>query len=325
MFIDYAKIKVIAGHGGNGCVSFHREKYIPKGGPDGGDGGRGGDVIFRVDSHLHTLQDVKYHRQYRAGNGQDGSGSRKTGRDGKQVVIRVPQGTLFRREGTETSVADLLEAGNEFIAAHGGGGGKGNARFATPSRQAPNFARRGAPGETYVYAVELKLLADVGLAGLPNAGKSTLLSRLTAARPKIADYPFTTLQPHLGIVKYGNFRSFVMADIPGLIEGASEGKGLGFRFLRHIERTSVLAILIEATGKNLEAAGRVILRELETYDKTLLDKRRVVVLTKTDLVPHGTALPDSVMGVDAIPVSSITGRGLKQLVERLSLLQNETA
>ncbi|MFQ6674196.1 MAG: GTPase ObgE [Fidelibacterota bacterium] len=326
MFIDYAKIRVIAGHGGNGCVSFRREKYVPKGGPDGGNGGRGGHVIFQADPQLHTLQDVRYRKQYRAGNGRDGSGGRKTGKAGGDVVIPVPLGTVLRRERKKAVLADLVDVWNQFITARGGRGGKGNAEFATPTRQTPRMATPGEPGEELVYEVELKILADVGLVGLPNAGKSTLLSKLSAARPKIAEYPFTTLEPYLGIVKYGEYRSFVMADIPGLIQGASRGKGLGLQFLKHIERTSVIAILIEVTEENLETVYTNLLKEMETYDPGLLDKPRVVVLTKTDLLLDGHPhLPRSISGHDTVPVSSVSGEGLNQLVDRLSELTSTQA
>lgn len=325
MFVDYARIKVIAGHGGNGCVSFRREKYIPKGGPDGGNGGRGGHVIFAADPQLHTLQDVKYRKHYRAGNGQDGSSGRKTGRDGEDVVIPVPLGTVLRLHGKKEVAVDLVHQGERFLAARGGAAGKGNSEFATSTRQAPRTAQSGKEGEEFVWEVELKVLADVGLVGLPNAGKSTLLSRLSAARPKIADYPFTTLQPHLGIVKYGEFTSFVMADIPGLIEGASRGKGLGIRFLKHIERTSVLAILIESTEKNPDAVCATLLDELQSYDRKLMDRPKIVVLTKVDLLPGKVDLPDSVMNTEAIPISSVSGIGLGTLVMRLSTLMDEKA
>lgn len=325
MFVDYARIRVIAGNGGNGCISFRREKYVPKGGPDGGDGGRGGNIIFRVDPQLHTLQDVKYRKTYRAGNGQDGSGGHKTGKNGNDVVIPVPPGTVLRREGEKKGVADLTRAGQTFVAARGGRGGRGNARFATATRQTPRTAEPGQPGEEIRYDVELKVLADVGLVGLPNAGKSTLLSKLSSARPKIADYPFTTLQPHLGIVKYGDSRSFVMADIPGLIEGASRGKGLGHRFLKHIERTRVIAILVEITEKKPAHVCSALLKELGVYNKKLLDKPRIIVLTKADLLPaNQPPAPPPLNGHDVIPVSSFSGKGLKSLVRKLIAIMDET-
>lgn len=320
MFVDYAKVKVLAGHGGNGCVSFRREKYIPKGGPDGGNGGWGGSIIFEVDTQLHTLQDVKYRKSYRAENGSDGSGARKTGRDGKTVIIPVPPGTVLRRQGRKGADADLTKAGEQFIGARGGKGGKGNALFATATRQAPRRAEQGKPGEEFVYEVELKVLADVGLVGLPNAGKSTLLSTLSAARPKIADYPFTTLEPHLGIVKYGDFQSFVMVDIPGLIEGASRGKGMGIKFLKHIERTSVLALLVEASDVNPEATLATLMKELKNHNQVLLQRPRLIVLTKCDLLPRSADLPSTVAGERAVTVSSVTGVGLGNLVQELTAI-----
>ncbi len=324
MFVDYAKIKVIAGKGGNGCVSFRREKYIPKGGPDGGNGGRGGNVIFKVDPQLHTLQDVKYHKQYRAENGRDGSGARKTGRDGKDVIIPVPPGTTFRRRGEKKVAEDLVDSGAKFIAAKGGIGGRGNSEFATPTHQTPTKAEPGRAGEEFTYEIELKVLADVGLVGLPNAGKSTLLSKLTSARPKIADYPFTTLQPHLGIVKHGDYQSFVIADIPGLIEGASEGKGLGIQFLKHIERTSVLALLIECTDADPESTLTTLLQEMATYSPKMLDKPRLVVMSKLDIFQDDREeLPTELSGEKAISISSITGAGLNKLMTELIEMINE--
>jgi len=318
MFVDYTKIKVIAGKGGNGCVSFRREKYIPKGGPDGGNGGRGGNVIFKVDLQLHTLQDVKYHKQYRAENGRDGSGGRKTGRDGKDVVIPVPPGTTFRPKGEKKVVEDLVESGARFIAAKGGMGGRGNSEFATPTHQTPTKAEPGRPGEEFTFEIELKVLADVGLVGLPNAGKSTLLSKLTSARPKIADYPFTTLQPHLGIVKYGDFQSLVIADIPGLIEGASKGKGLGIQFLKHIERTSVLVLLIECTDDDPESTLKTLLQEMATYSPKMLDKPRFVVMSKLDIFQdEREELPSELSGEKVVSISSITSAGLNKLMTEL--------
>ena len=320
MFVDYAKIKVSAGHGGNGCVSFRREKFIPKGGPDGGNGGRGGSIFFEVDPQLHTLQDVKYRKSYRADNGRDGSGARKTGRDGKNVIIPVPPGTVLRRDYCKTVAADLTEAEEQFVGARGGKGGRGNALFATATRQTPRIAEPGQPGEEFVYEVELKVLADVGLIGLPNAGKSTLLSKLSAARPKIADYPFTTLEPHLGIVKYGDFQSFVMVDIPGLIEGASRGKGMGIKFLKHIERTSVLSLLIEANDDNPEATLATLMKELKNHNEVLLQRPRLIVFTKRDLLPQSIDLPSSFAGEKAVAVSSVTGAGLGELVQELTTI-----
>ena len=290
MFVDYAKIKVSAGNGGNGCVSFRREKFFPKGGPDGGNGGRGGNVIFKVNSQLHTLQDIKYHKSYRAPNGSDGSSSNKTGANGGDVIILVPSGTIIRNEVKQSIPVDLVDEGNDFCAAKGGYGGKGNASFATSTHQSPREFEKGALGEEFAYELELKLLADVGLIGLPNAGKSTLISKLSAARPKIADYPFTTLEPHLGIVKYGEFDSFVMVDIPGLIKGASHGKGMGLRFLRHIERTSVLVLLIDVSDEG------------------------------PDLLPPDSKRDHFFKGEEVQLISSFSGKGIPELISRLSKL-----
>jgi GTP-binding protein len=324
MFVDYAKIKIIAGKGGNGCVSFRREKYIPKGGPDGGNGGRGGSIIFKVDPQLHTLQDVKYHKQYHAENGRDGSGARKTGRDGKDIIILVPPGTIFKFKGEKQTIADLVETGEEFISANGGQGGRGNSEFATSTHQTPTKAEPGRRGEEFTYEIELKVLADVGLVGLPNAGKSTLLSKLSSAHPKIADYPFTTLQPHLGIVKYSNYQSFVMADIPGLIEGASKGKGLGIQFLKHIERTSILALLIECTDENPASTLETLLKEMAAFSSEMMNKPRLVVMSKLDIFQDDyEELPTELSGEKVLSISSITGEGLDILMAELAEMMHE--
>ncbi len=324
MFVDYAKIKIIAGKGGNGCVSFRREKYIPKGGPDGGNGGRGGSIIFKVDPQLHTLQDVKYHKQYHAENGRDGSGARKTGRDGKDIIILVPPGTIFKFKGEKQTIADLVETGEEFISANGGQGGRGNSEFATSTHQTPTKAEPGRRGEEFTYEIELKVLADVGLVGLPNAGKSTLLSKLSSAHPKIADYPFTTLHPHLGIVKYSNYQSFVMADIPGLIEGASKGKGLGIQFLKHIERTSILALLIECTDENPASTLETLLKEMAAFSSEMMNKPRLVVMSKLDIFQDDyEELPTELSGEKVLSISSITGEGLDILMAELAEMMHE--
>mgnify|MGYP000147341959 FL=1 len=324
MFVDYAKIKIIAGKGGNGCVSFRREKYIPKGGPDGGNGGRGGSIIFKVDPQLHTLQDVKYHKQYHAENGRDGSGARKTGRDRKDIIILVPPGTIFKFKGEKQTIADLVETGEEFISANGGQGGRGNSEFATSTHQTPTKAEPGRRGEEFTYEIELKVLADVGLVGLPNAGKSTLLSKLSSAHPKIADYPFTTLHPHLGIVKYSNYQSFVMADIPGLIEGASKGKGLGIQFLKHIERTSILALLIECTDENPASTLETLLKEMAAFSSEMMNKPRLVVMSKQDIFQNDhEELPTELSGEKVLSISSITGEGLDILMAELAEMMHE--
>jgi GTP-binding protein len=320
-FVDYVKIHVKAGDGGRGCVSFRREKYVPKGGPNGGDGGRGGHIIIRATAEMNTLLDLRYQRQYKAKRGRHGMGKNMHGKDGVDTIIPVPVGTLVRVEETGELLADLDARGLEVIAAKGGRGGLGNAHFATPTRQAPKFAQPGEEGEERTLIIELKLLADVGLIGLPNAGKSTLISVISAARPKIADYPFTTLQPNLGVVKWEDFRSFVVADIPGLIEGAHAGAGLGFQFLRHVERTSMLLHLVDVSGmspgdpvENLKK----ISRELELYSEKLLEKPQIVVATKLDVADNDKLDRLSNYckntGVDFFSISSATGRGVKELV-----------
>jgi GTP-binding protein len=314
VFVDFAKIAVKAGDGGNGCVSFRREKYVPKGGPDGGDGGDGGDVIVEADEHLATLLDFRYRHRFAAGRGGHGQGANRAGKRGEDAVIRVPVGTLIRDGDTGQVIADLVGHGQRVVVARGGKGGRGNARFATPTHRAPRESEPGQPGEERTLELELKVLADVGLVGLPNAGKSTLLSRLSAARPKVADYPFTTLTPHLGIVR-GSDLSFVMADIPGLIEGAHEGKGLGIQFLRHIERTRVLVFVIDiAAGSPAETYG-VLCRELGSYSPALLAKPRLVALNKIDLVAgHAARNSSFAPGVPVCAISALTGEGLGQLV-----------
>ena len=316
MFIDYAKIIVKAGDGGHGIIAFRREKYVPKGGPSGGDGGRGGDVALKVDDRLATLQDVHYHRIYKAGRGRHGSGSKKHGADGASITIRVPPGTVVKVAENHQLLVDLVEPGQVFVAARGGAGGFGNTHFKSARNQSPHEATDGKPGEERELELELKILADVGLVGFPNAGKSTLLSRLSRARPKVADYPFTTLQPYLGIVKTGEYRSFVMADIPGLIEGASRGKGLGIQFLRHIERTRLLLFLIDATlPEPVEEQYRVLRQELEAYLPHLSDREALVVLTKRDAwieAPDKAALERE--GHRLVSISAVSGEGLPELV-----------
>ena len=283
-FIDEARIYVKAGAGGNGCISFRREKFIPKGGPDGGNGGRGGNVVIRAEKQLNTLLDFKYRKHYRGERGEHGRGKNQVGKSGKEELLKVPCGTLIRDAQTGEILADLVNHADEIIIARGGRGGRGNAEFATSTNQAPRIAEPGTPGEERELLLELKLLADVGLVGLPNAGKSTLISAISAARPRIADYPFTTLTPNLGIVYYAEGKTFTVADIPGLIEGAHKGKGLGTQFLRHIERTRVLAFLVDSTSENPGKDYRVLMNELKAFDPALLKKPRVVVLTKKDIV-----------------------------------------
>ncbi len=314
-FVDEARITVAAGAGGEGIVSFRREKYVPRGGPDGGNGGHGGSVTLAVDSNLSTLHDYRYQTSYRAGRGEHGEGSNRSGADGEDVVLRVPPGTIARDAVTGETIADLVAEGDRAVVARGGRGGRGNAFFARATRQTPRHAQPGEPGETREIVLELKLLADVGLVGSPNAGKSTLLSRLSAARPKIADYPFTTLTPNLGVVALEPERSFVMADIPGLIEGASEGKGLGARFLRHVERTRVLCFLVDVTVEDPAGEYEALKRELEAWSPDLLERPRVFVWSKCDLgEPPDVAFEDA-LATHAI--SAVTGRGLKELTETL--------
>jgi GTP-binding protein len=316
-FVDSAKIAVKAGDGGRGCVSFRREKFVPKGGPDGGDGGRGGHVYLRGNRQLTTLLDFRYRREYLAGRGAHGLGARKTGKDGSDIVIDVPCGTVVRNAETGELIADLVGDDQSVLVARGGRGGRGNQHFATPTRQAPRIAEPGGKGESLELDMELKLMADVGLVGFPNAGKSTLISVLSAARPKIADYPFTTLVPNLGIVRYEEYRSFVMADIPGIIEGAAEGRGLGLQFLRHIERTKILVVMVSAETEDIGREYATLLKEMEKFDPLLLGKPRVAVITKMDIAPEGFLVPQLEPGIDVIPVSSVTGKGLKALKDAL--------
>lgn len=311
MFIDHATIHLKAGDGGAGCTSFRREKYVPKGGPDGGDGGRGGSIILEVDENIQTLLDFKYQREYRAPNGQSGRGSNQTGKSGDDILIRVPPGTVALDDATEQVIIDLTEPGQQHVIAQGGDGGRGNARFATPTDRAPRRHEPGWPGEERTIRLELKLIADVGLIGLPNAGKSTLLSRLSAAKPKVAAYPFTTLEPMLGVVYIGEFKHFVMADIPGLIEGASDGKGLGHEFLRHVERTKLLIHLLDVSSFDPEGDYHTIRQELESYNPELAQKPTFLVWTKSDLLTEETELPD--LESPLSPISAVTGDGLSEL------------
>ncbi|GIQ98819.1 GTPase Obg [bacterium] len=316
MFIDYTQIDISAGNGGSGAVSFRREKFIPKGGPDGGDGGRGGHVIFKVDTNLHTLQDIRYRRRYKAENGHPGRGSNKTGKNGKDVVILVPAGSVIRKKGSKDIIIDLTVNGQNYIICNGGQGGKGNARFKTSTKQAPRKAQPGIEGESGIFEIELKVLADVGLVGLPNAGKSTLLSSISSARPKVADYPFTTLKPNLGIVKYGEYESFVMADIPGLIEGASLGKGLGHQFLRHIERNRIHIYLIDCMEDNPYDVYNTLKNELKNFNEDLIKKPSLICRTKSDLKqelsPQWSDFNEKIYDI-----SSLTKEGVDQLIHSL--------
>ncbi|MBQ9547743.1 MAG: GTPase ObgE [Bacteroidales bacterium] len=319
-FIDYVKIFCASGHGGAGSTHLHRAKYVPKGGPDGGDGGRGGHIILKADPQFWTLIHLKYRKVVRAENGAPGGAALSTGKSGEDIVLQVPVGTAVKDAETEETICELVEPGEEFILCRGGRGGLGNNNFKTPTLQTPRFAQPGEEGVEGWFIFELKLLADVGLVGFPNAGKSTLLSSITSAKPKIASYAFTTLEPNLGIVRYYDDRSFVMADIPGIIEGAHEGKGIGIRFLRHIERNSVLLFLVSVEEDDIAAAYRTLLSELEQYNPELLTKRRVLAVTKCDLADAQIerelepALPK---GIPHVFISSVSGEGLKELKDRL--------
>jgi GTP-binding protein len=326
MFIDYTVIKCTSGKGGKGAVTFRREKFVPKGGPDGGDGGKGGDVVFIADKQLHTLQDIRYKKAYSAGKGQQGSSNQRTGKNGDNAIIRVPLGTVVKEMESGNVVADLVDDRQEFVALQGGKGGRGNARFKSATHQTPRYSQPGIEGQVNTYALELKVLADVGLVGLPNAGKSTLLSVVSAARPKIADYPFTTLEPNLGIVKYGEFQSFVMADIPGLIQGASEGKGLGHQFLRHIERTNVLLFLIDVLEENPGKVYDTLRNEIYNYNKDLKQKHFFVIRTKIDLLQSSKRELKSWSDFPEpyINISSVSGSGIPQLIKAIVETINES-
>jgi GTP-binding protein len=320
MFVDRTKIFVKGGDGGNGIVTFRREKYVPLGGPDGGDGGRGGDVIFVVDPNLRTLLDFRYQQHIRADRGQHGMGSNKHGRGAKDLEVRVPPGTQVREEETGTLLADLTDEGQRFVVAKGGRGGRGNARFANHIDKAPKIAEKGEPGEERWVWLELKLIADVGLAGFPNAGKSTFLSRVTAARPKVADYPFTTLAPNLGVVDLDGVEPFVIADIPGLIGGAHQGVGLGHDFLRHVERTRLLVHVIDAAGvdgRDPVDDYRQINEELRLYDERLTNLTQIVVANKMDLpeAADGLSKLQKEVGEGRVyPISAATGEGIKDVL-----------
>jgi GTP-binding protein len=310
VFADRASIRVEAGKGGAGSVSFRREKFVPKGGPDGGDGGKGGSVIFIVDPNVKTLLDFQAERMFRATPGAPGSSKRSSGKDGKDLKIRVPPGTQVTDAESGEPLADLVEPGSKWVAAAGGKGGRGNAQFKTATNQAPRRADPGLPGEARSLDLELKLVADCGLVGFPNAGKSTLLAAVSSAKPKIASYPFTTLRPVLGVVRLDEERVFVLEDIPGLIEGASEGKGLGHEFLRHVERTRILAFVIDVTTEDRAAAKAVLERECEAWSPELVTKPRILIYSKADLLPAGEA--EARAGAEgAIALSSATGAGLE--------------
>lgn len=319
MFLDHAVIQVVAGSGGNGEVSFRRETGVPHGGPNGGTGGRGGDIVLRGDAQLATLLDFRYQTLYKAERGQHGQGYDRTGRDGEHRQLKVPLGTVVRDAETGDFIGEVLRDGEELVVARGGRGGRGNAAFATSTNQAPRRADPGEPGEERRIELELKLIADVGLVGEPNAGKSTFLASVSAATPKIADYPFTTLAPNLGVVRLSEGRSFVVADIPGIIEGAHEGKGLGLQFLRHIERTRTLAVMIPADALEPQEEYDRLLTELREYSPELAEKPRCVVFTKADLLPPDWPAPrvEASGAWGQFVVSSVAQRGLSELLEGL--------
>lgn len=317
MFIDFITIRIEAGDGGKGSVSFRREKYIPKGGPDGGDGGHGGDVILLADANLHTLQDIGQHRHYFAERGENGSGNNCHGRNGNAIVIRVPVGTIVHDAKSQELLGDLIENKQTLVVAKGGRGGRGNSHFKSPTNRTPREFEPGTAGDQRDISLELKVLADVGLVGFPNAGKSTLLATISAAKPKIADYPFTTLTPNLGIVRVTDYQSFVLADIPGLIEGAHAGKGLGVQFLKHIERTRVLLFLIDAQTPDIEKDYATLKKELRSFNAALLKRRRIVVLSKTDTLagkPRKKIMKDK---TPVLSISAVSHDGLKDMIKHL--------
>ncbi len=318
-FIDEAKFYVKGGDGGNGCVSFRREKFVPRGGPNGGDGGRGGTVFLIADKRLHSLIDFRYRSHFKAERGAGGQGSDKHGKSGRDTLVRVPLGSVIKDAETDEVLADLTEDGKQFLAAAGGKGGYGNTRFATSTNRAPRKATPGQPGEEQWLKIELKLIADIGLVGLPNAGKSTLLSRLSKAQPKVAAYPFTTLEPQLGVLQLAQHRPIIIADIPGLIEGAHEGIGLGDTFLRHIERTQILVHVLDGSGEGDQPLTdlHILERELAAFKEELIDRRRIILLNKIDLLPRERRVElcgkFKEHGIDVFPISGKTGENIDRL------------
>ncbi len=327
-FVDYVKVFLTSGNGGKGSVHLHREKYITKGGPDGGDGGRGGHVILRGNQNLWTLVTFKFKKHFKAGHGGHGSKSRSTGADGEDVYLDVPLGTILRHAETNEIILEITEHGEEKIIVEGGMGGRGNWHFKTSTNQTPRYAQPGVEGQEGAFILELKVLADVGLVGFPNAGKSTLLSVITSAKPKIADYEFTTLKPNLGIVEYRDFQSFVMADIPGIIEGAAEGKGLGHYFLRHIERNATLLFLIPADSNDISKEYEILLDELRRYNPELIDKERLVAISKSDMLDEElmdemrVELDQDLKGTPYMFISSVAQLGIQELKDKLWVMLN---
>lgn len=328
-FVDYVKVHLTSGNGGKGSVHLHREKYITKGGPDGGDGGRGGHVIVRGNKNLWTLLNFKFKRHFKAGHGEHGSKNRSSGADGQDVYLEVPLGTVLRDVESNDILFEITEDEEEKVVLDGGMGGRGNWHFKSATNQTPRYAQPGIPGQEKQLILELKVLADVGLVGFPNAGKSTLLSVLTSAKPKIADYAFTTLKPNLGIVKYRDYKSFVMADIPGIIEGAAEGRGLGHYFLRHIERNAILLFLVPADSNDISKEYEILLNELRKYNPELLDKDRIVAISKSDMLDDeliGEMKPELDKDLHGIPyffISSVAQIGLQELKDSLWKLLND--
>lgn len=324
-FIDYVKIYTRSGDGGAGSAHFRREKFVPKGGPDGGDGGRGGHVILRGNKQLWTLLHLKYRKHVIAEKGKNGEGNNRKGADGADIILEVPLGTTARNPETNKFICEIIKDKQVAILTQGGRGGLGNNHFKTPTQQSPRYAQPGEPGIEQSVILELKILADVGLVGFPNAGKSTLLSVLSAAKPKIADYPFTTLSPNLGVIPYHDYKSFVMADIPGIIEGASEGKGLGHRFLRHIERNSILLFLIPADARNIAEEYQVLLSELKKYNPELMDKKRILAISKSDLLDEELReelVKELPVKITSLFISSVKQEGLSELKDHLWRLLN---
>lgn len=319
MFVDRAVIEVVAGTGGSGAEAFRRERGVPRGGPAGGDGGKGGDIVLVGDANLSTLLDFSYKRHYKAERGQHGEGSNKTGRGGADAVLRVPPGTIIRDRDSGDFIGEVVREGDRIVVAQGGRGGRGNARFKTSTRQAPRRWEPGDEGEHRTLELELKLIADVGLVGEPNAGKSTLLATVSAAQPKVADYPFTTLVPNLGVVDVGDFRTFVLADIPGIVEGAHEGKGLGHQFLRHIERTRTLALVVPLDAEDHQAEYERLRTELRAYSSVLAETPHCLVLSKADLLPTDAPVPEveAPQAWGTFVISSVSRRGLSDLIEAL--------
>ena len=323
-FIDSTTLLIKAGNGGMGCIAFLREKFRPKGGPSGGDGGRGGNIIFKTNSNLITLQDIALKKHYRAYDGSNGSGNKRHGKNGKDIVISIPVGTIVVNADTEQVLKDFTKVNESYIVARGGNGGFGNARFKTQRQTAPRIANDGQQGEEFKINLELKVLADVGLVGFPNSGKSTFISKVSNAKPKIADYPFTTLVPNLGIVKYSEFKSFVMADIPGLISGASSGRGLGSQFLRHIERTKILVYLIEIIDEKIEENFSILQLELQKHNPELIKRPSILLLTKSDLLNNNIEVKTEKIKISSIvKVSSFSGENINKSIELIvNLIQD---